>query len=51
MMVRESADMAVIPKEELKKLLSIVESTKKLEKRIEELEQETQEPQESATRR
>lgn len=40
---RESADMTIVPKEELKKLLSLVESTKELEKRIKELEQEKEE--------
>ncbi|MBA4107513.1 MAG: hypothetical protein C0485_17385 [Pirellula sp.] len=39
---RESSDMAIVPKEELKKLLSLVESTKELEERIKELEEETE---------
>lgn len=34
------SDMATLPKEELKKLLSLVESTKKLEERLQELEEE-----------
>jgi hypothetical protein len=37
------SDMATLPKEELKKLLSLVESTKKLEERLQELEEENKE--------